>query len=208
MGPFGPHLTLNLPTKNRNKSKQLKQEREGLGEVGPFGPHIASNLLNKNKKNQKQETNKQKNNNKKHRTTNNNKKRDGEDKLKPRCDRVLPPIIPKRKDDLWTCQAFTGISGAKRPKKTLFCSFLEKRKARLKRPQRRTEPRKHNCEPISTLLSLQYIYIYCRVKTWSTFWPFFGQNLVQGCLITWSKILFCLLFTNFIVFSFLITNSV
>ena len=41
-------------------------------------------------------------------------------------------------------------------------------------------------------LDKTYIYIYmrCRVKTWSKIWVFLRQNLVQGCVKTWSKIFF------------------
>ena len=51
-----------------------------------------------------------------------------------------------------------------------------------------------------------YIYICvdidicCRGKTWSKIWGILSQNLVQGCVKTWSKIFFCLFFPNFIVF--------
>ena len=45
-----------------------------------------------------------------------------------------------------------------------------------------------------------YMYICCRVKTWSKIWGFLSQNLVQGCVKTWSKIFFGLFFPSFIVF--------
>ena len=43
----------------------------------------------------------------------------------------------------------------------------------------------------------KYIYICCRVKTWSKIWGFLSQNLVQGCVKTWSKIFVCLFFPQF-----------
>ena len=46
-------------------------------------------------------------------TTKRERERDAEEKPEPRCDRVLSPIIPKRKDDLWKYLFLQGISGAK-----------------------------------------------------------------------------------------------
>ena len=43
---------------------------------------------------------------------------------------------------------------------------------------------------LKPLLYSSYIYICCRVKTWSKIWGFLSQNLVQGCVKTWSKIFF------------------
>ena len=57
------------------------------------------------------------------------------------------------------------------------------------------------------LLAPEHIYICCRVKTWSRIWGFLSQNLVQGCVKTWSKIFFCLFFPNFIVFFGYLKNT-
>ena len=48
--------------------------------------------------------------------------------------------------------------------------------------------------------SLHNIITCCRVKTWSKIWVFLSQNLVQDWVKTWSKIVFLLVFSNFIVF--------
>ena len=42
-----------------------------------------------------------------------------------------------------------------------------------------------------------YMNICCRVETWSKIWGFLSQNLVQGCVKTWSKICFCLFSPQF-----------
>ena len=55
--------------------------------------------------------------------------------------------------------------------------------------------------------STAYIYMRCRVKIWSKIWVFLSQNLVQGCVKTWSKICFCLFSHNFIVFFGYLKNT-
>ena len=51
----------------------------------------------------------------------------------------------------------------------------------------------------------RHIYIYIEIyavesKPGPGFGGFLSQNLVQGCVKTWSKIFFCLFFPSFVVF--------
>ena len=107
----------------------------------------------------------------------------------------------------------TRVLDHPRPSSSMFsttlwccCGSLEKLKTHRSPLLGSPPPPKHLATPPPDIMTqtrakcvIVYIYICCRVKTWSKNCHLLSQNLFQGCVKIWSKI-FLLVFSSFIVF--------